>query len=328
MISHGHFGHWSAEVTYRNVLMEYGSWQGMKQHVIDYVNQCPHRAFSSSPEIRDVPRVDVATYMGKRLHMDHLGPLFDGSYVLVIVDTATKFVTTKLVNTTASGPAIQLLEDWIRSWGPIITWVVDNASAWNSAHFLDWIDQYHIQLRISPSYYHEGNSLAERTIQTLSHRIRRFLNGSQRGWPEVLESAMHAMNISWNVATKTCPQLLASGRSRDEVLVSEEEFNRSWDNAIQTQTLSQQYEKSRFEWKHSRRSSELTTSRQVLLRNPHFRQGRLGKLSPLWTGPYYIISRRSQSIWVLSSQLENAPIFTTHSFQVKPYYPQRLDVFT
>jgi len=321
MIAQGHFGHWSAEVTYRNVLMEYGSWKGMKHHITDFVNRCPHCAFSSSSQIRDVPRVDVATYMGERVHLDHAGPLFDGSYIIVLVDAATKFVTTQLVNTTAAGPAIQLLESWIQSWGPIITLVVDNAASWNSLRFLDWIDRYHVQLRISPSYYHEGNSLAERTIQTLSHRIRRFLNGSTRGWPLVLESATHALNISWNSATKTCPQLLTSGRSRSGVLVSEEAFNRSWDNAIQTQTLSQHYEKSRFEWKHPRRSAELAVSQQVLLRNPTFRQGRLGKLSPLWTGPYYIVSRRSQSIWVLSRELENTPLFTAHSSQIKPYYP-------
>jgi len=86
-LRHAHFGHWSYEVTLQNVIMEFGRWPGVESDVRAYIQRCPNCAFSGAPQVRDVPSTEVSTFMGQKVHMDHAGPYFDGSHVLVIVET-------------------------------------------------------------------------------------------------------------------------------------------------------------------------------------------------------------------------------------------------
>jgi len=319
-LRHAHFGHWSYEVTLQNVIMEFGRWPGVESDVRAYIQRCPNCAFSGAPQVRDVPSTEVSTFMGQKVHMDHAGPYFDGSHVLVIVDDATKHVTAVQTPGTGARHAIRALEDWINRWGQISMLCVDNASGWNSLAFLDWTDRHGIELRRAPSYYHKGNSLAERTIQTLLHRMRRMMNGSPAHWPWVIEYAVLAMNTSWHSSIGTSPQVLVEGVGRNGVLLSEEARANAWNRALAKQQKSKEYELKRFNWKHPRKSPPFRTHDRVLMLDPLFAQHQLRKLAPTWQGPYYLIRRHSNSVWVLSERLNNAPLFLAHSSQLKLFF--------
>jgi len=216
--------------------------------------------------------------------------------------------------------AIQALEEWINRWGLISMLCVDNASGWNSLAFMDWSDRQGIDVRRSPSYYHKGNSLAERTIQTLLHRMRRMMNGNSSYWPEVIEHATRALNTSWHSSINTSPQVLVEGVGRNGVLLSEEDRANAWNRALAKQQQSKEYELKRFKWKHPRKSPPFRVHDRVLMVNPLFFNHQLRKLAPTWQGPYYLIRQHSTSVWVLSERLRNAPLFLAHSSQLKLFF--------
>ena len=310
-----HFGHWSYLTTLRNAQLEHGRWPGMERDVREFVDRCSSCAFSASPQTRDLPGVTVARQMGDRVSMDFAGPYFDASHMLVIVDDATKFVHTVHTPSTATRHAIQALEHWIRRFGPIRELVVDNASQWHSDSFHHWLARHRVSVRWTPSYYHNGNGLAERMIQTIQERMRRMLNGSYQDWPGVIAAATDAVNTSWSSAIQTTPQTLALGLDRQGVLLPELQIRKAWQRAQETMRDNKVYERHRFEWKHRRRSRGFQIGDRVLLQDPLFRSRMLQKLSPLWTGPFVIRRRNSNSTWLIQRRSE-APVMA-HSSQIR-----------
>lgn len=314
-----HFGHWSYNVTLKNALMEQSRWKGMEKDVKDFIDRCPNCAYSARPQVRNVPDVQISRKMGEQVHMDHAGPFFDGTHILVIVDNATKYVETFRTSSTNTRPALAALASWIKKWGPISLLCVDNASAWNSDAFREWTDNHGIKVRRAPSYYHQGNGLAERTIQTLQNRIRRMLNGSDRAWPEVIESATDALNTSWHSAIMTTPRTLAKGLDRNGVLMDQSAIDEAWQRAWMNQEAQKEYERRRFMWKHPRRSSELKIGMTVLIHNPLHLSHKLKKLGPTYKGPYVIVGRQSRSTWKIQKPDNQGPVFIIHSSQAKPF---------
>ena len=318
-ISLAHSGHWSVEVTLQNALMEFGKWPSMREDVTNFVNACPNCAYSGHGQIRDLPQTDFAHEVGERVHIDYAGPYFDRSHVLVIIDAATRYVFTLRTSGTGARHAMKALDEWMQRLGPIKVLCADNASAWNSVDFQAWAQRRGIQLRLSPSYYHQANGLAERVIQTLLHRMRRMLNGSRRGWPNVIQRATSELNRSWHSAIGTCPQALALGLSRKGELLSDSSRTELWKNAWSRQEIWKEKERDRFEWKHPRRSQPLQIGGKVLLKDSHYNTRPLRKLSPTWTGPYYLYRRLSQSTWLISTHPNGRRTKVAHSSQLKPY---------
>jgi len=314
-----HFGHWSMEVTLQNAKMEFGFWPGMQMDVKQFVSKCKNCSYSGHPQIRDNFNEEIVDRVGQRVHLDYTGPFFDGSHILVIVDAFSRFVQVKRTEHIGAAHAIRELEKWIDRFGPIDELCGDNASYWNSACFRRWVDSYQIRLRLTPSYFHSGNALAERTIQTLQNRMRRMLNGSAEQWPEVIEAAAQTINESWHSAIETCPQALALGKDRNGSLLTHPEAQELWTKAMKTQRKAKERERIRFEWKHPRRSANLKIGDRVLLKNPLYTSGALGKLSPRWRGPFIIRDRRSRSTWVISTPSAQNRMITAHSSQLRAF---------
>jgi len=314
-----HFGHWSAEITCQNAKMEFGSWPGMRRDAEEFVKRCPSCAFSGHPQIRDNFSGQVVERMGQRVHIDYTGPFFDGSHILVIVDAFSRFVQVSRTQRIGAAHAVKELKRWIDLLGPIEELCGDNASSWNSAFFRGWIDDNQIRLRLTPSYFHPGNAVAERAIQTLQNRMRRMLNGSKDHWPEVIEAAAQAMNESWHSAIETCPQALALHKDRNGVLLTQTVEQEIWTKAIEAQQRAKEKEIYRFNWKHPRRSMDLKIGDRVLLKDPLCTSGPLGKLAPRWKGPFVIRDRKSRSTWVISNPMSQSRMITVHSSQLRVF---------
>lgn len=319
-IRQAHYGHWGPETTYQNALMEFEAWPNMRKDIMEFVKRCPNCAYSGDPQIRNDPKTSFARRMGDVVHIDHSGPYFDDSHIFVVIDEATRYIAAHRVPGTGAVHAIRALDEWIRRWGLIRVIQGDNASSWNSNLFRNWAAQNRVEIRLSPSDYHKGNGLCERGIQTLLHRMRRSLNGSPNQWPEVIEGAVHAMNISWHSSIGTCPQALARGIDRSGVILDQDEHQRLWTKAWDTQQKLKDKELERFQWKHPRKSVAFQIGGRVLMKDSRHLSRDLGKLSPTWMGPYFLIRRLSDSIWECSIQLRNAPFFRAHSSQLKPYF--------
>lgn len=314
-----HFGHWGAEVTMMNAVMEFGAWRGMKADVLDFVDRCQNCAFSGHPQIRDGPTKEFVTEFSRRIHIDFAGPYFDGSHICVLVDGATRFMQATRFKAPSTASAMKALENWIRRCGPMQELCCDAGSAFRSAQFHEWCRAHEINVRMSPTNYHEGNAIVERAIQTLLHRLRRMLNGSDRDWPEVIPAAVYALNTSWHSAIGTCPQALAFGKDRDGTLLSETELAERWRAALEKAAKLKEKQAERFSWKHPRLSAPLKVGMKVLVKDHNFLSKRLKKLSVTWKGPFHVVRQASRSIWVLSKDPEASPWFLAHSSQMKPF---------
>lgn len=128
------------------------------------------------------------------------------------------------------------------------------------------------------------------------------------------------MNNSWHSSIDTSPQVLVQGLGRSGVPLSEQEFADAWSRALEKRQKLKEYELKRFRWKHPRTSQPFQVHDRVLMLNPLFSHHPLRKLAPTWQGPYYIIRQHSNSVWVLSERLYNAPLFLAHSSQLKLFF--------
>lgn len=316
-LNHAHFGHWGYMTTLQNLLLEYGRYPYVENDVRAFVDKCPNCSFSAAEQIRDLPNTEISRHMNDRVHMDFAGPYFDGTHMLVLVDDATKWVETVHTPSTSTQHVLNALQRWTDRWGPIALLVTDNASCFCSDAFRRWTELRGIEVSRSPGYYHQGNSLAERTIQTLLHRMRRLLNGSPQNWPEVIQTATHTVNSSWSSVTLTTPQVLTQGLDRNGVLMDDADIeaarHRSWENMEKLK----QYELRRFSWKHPRRSKAFQLHDKVLWKNPNPLTHPLNKLAPLWLGPFHIVSQCSNSTWLIKRPGQGQRSFLAHSSQLR-----------
>ena len=319
-IQSAHFGHWGVQTTLQNLLMEGERWPRVEEDVRNFIRRCPHCAFNGDEQVRDLPSVEVSTAKGERVFMDHCGPFFDGSHILVVVDDATKWMTATRTPGTGAVHAIRILDEWMQKWGRISAICTDNATCWNSELFTRWAALNRIEVRKTPSYYHQGNAVAERGIQTLCTRIRRFLNGAAAGWPAVIESAVHAINTSWNSVIRTAPAALMKGTDRNGVLLSEAKISELWTKALESAKEKKEYERKRFEWKHPRRSRPFNLGDKVLKKNYYQLAHRLKKLGPKWIGPFVLEEQVSDSTWLARGTRRGDQKILVHSSQIKPCF--------
>jgi len=318
-IRNAHFGHWGFQTTMQNLLLSSPRWKNMEQHVKEYIDHCPNCTFSGAPQTRDRPSVEISDSKGDRLSIDHAGPFFDGSYLLVIIDDATKWLEVRQTRGTDAKQAIEALEHWMNRWGKIQLICSDNGSAWNSDEFRTWATHYGIALQRTPSYHHRGNGGVERVIQTLTSRIRRMLNGSREGWPGVIHGAVDAINTSWSSVTLTTPTTLMRGLDRNGVLMSEDDVKDAWTKARQHAKGLKEYERDRFRKKHPRLSRPLKVGDKVVLKNYNTAKHTLKKLAPIWIGPFKIERQESDSVWSIRKFRRGSPLVSAHSSQLKPY---------
>jgi len=320
-LRHAHFGHWSAETTYRNAIMEFGRWTGIRKDVEEYCKRCTNCSFSGNRQIRDNYSLDTVSAVNQRVHIDYTGPFFDGSHILVIVDEFSRFIQAEHTMHVGAAFGARQLDRWINRFGLMETLCADNASYWACSWFKNWAEERQIKLRLNPSYYHPGNSTVERSIQTLQNRMRRFLNGSSEQWPEVIPASVQAMNQSWHSTIQTCPQALAIGRDRNNNLIPETEMTRIVQRAMHSQEEQKIRENERFDWKHPRKSHSLAIGDRVLLKDPRHLSKPLKKLAPRWTGPYVLRDRNSRSTWLISKETSQSTPFLTHSSQLRQFHP-------
>jgi len=320
-LQHAHFGHWSAETTYQNAILEFGRWPGMRKNVEEHCRSCQNCAFSGNQQFRDNYSLDTVNAVNQRIHIDYTGPFFDGSHILVIVDEFSRFIQAERTMHIGAAFGTRQLEKWINRFGPVETLCADNAAYWASTWFRRWTEDRQIKLRLNPSYYHPGNAIVERAIQTLQNRMRRMLNGSAELWPEVLQAAVQAMNQSWHSTIQTCPQTVAMGLDRNGNLIPDAERTRIIERAMQSQEEQKIRENERFDWKHPRKSHSLTIGSRVLLRDPRHLSKPLKKLAPRWIGPFVVRDRNSRSTWLISRENSQSIPFLAHSSQLRQLHP-------
>lgn len=215
--SHDDMGHYGLEKTLSSIRVVYW-WPRMRQFVKKYINTCLECLFHK--ENRDASRVslhpiDKVPSPCHTWHMDHLGPFVKSSkgnaYILVTVDSFTKYVFIKAVKDTSSRFVVNAIKDMSAHFGVPFRIITDRGSAFTSKNFEHFCTKHAIKHILNASSTPRANGQVERYNRTILHALRTMCDNDQRKWEDHLPAIQWSLNSSQHSITKKSPQELLFG---------------------------------------------------------------------------------------------------------------------
>ena len=97
---------------------------------------------------------------------------------LLITDPYSKWIDIYATKSSTSSATIELLQRSFASFGLPETIVSDNATAFTSSEFSDFLKKNRIRHILTPPYHPASNGLVERSVQTLEEGLKRLKEGS------------------------------------------------------------------------------------------------------------------------------------------------------
>ena len=110
-----------------------------------------------------------------RVHIDYVGPL---KMFLLIADAHSKWLETHITSTATSSATIELLRKSFSTLGLPEVLVSDNAMAFTSSEFSEFLKKNGIRHVRTPPYHPASNGLVERAVQMFKEGIKRIKEGS------------------------------------------------------------------------------------------------------------------------------------------------------
>jgi hypothetical protein len=144
-------------------------------------------------------------------------------FILVITNRFSKKIHTlgykKMLNTKE---IISFIMGSInKEWGELKGIVSDQGSQFRSSEWKQFVSQNDIVQRGSSVYHPETDGQSERSIQSLSTKLRIYPLQSEKDYPSLLKEATKAINNAWNKSTEQTPNNIT-----DKYKYKTEESNR------------------------------------------------------------------------------------------------------
>lgn len=143
-----------------------------------------------------------------RIHADYAGP-FLGQMFLIMIDSHSKWLEVHPTNGTTSAITIEKMRGTFASLGLPEVIVTDNATAFTSEEFKEFVTRNGIRHITSPPYHPASNGLAERAVQTFKEGIKKMATGSLQ---TKLARFLFQYRITPQATTATSPAELLMGR--------------------------------------------------------------------------------------------------------------------
>jgi cleavage and polyadenylation specificity factor subunit 1 len=216
----GHFGVTTtlARMTERGV-----SWPDMEVDVQAFVQRCPTcQKLSEKSFPISTAHYSSASYAPMiRINVDTIGPLpqdtYGNAYVIVIIDTFTRFVELyKMPDATAISAARALLQH-IGRYGTPQEILTDNGPQYYNniiEHLSHLMGVTHL---FTVPYSHQENGIVERSNKEVTRHLRAILQDLRFAdtWSEVLPLVQRIINAKVHEATKIAPASLLFGNKID-----------------------------------------------------------------------------------------------------------------
>ena len=111
------------------------------------------------------------------MHIDYAGP-FQGRMFLLLIDAHSKWLDIYPSNSSTSSSTIESLRKSFATFGLPEVLVSDNAQAFVSAEFTEFLKKNGIKHIRTPPYHPASNGLVERAVQTFKEGMRRLKTGA------------------------------------------------------------------------------------------------------------------------------------------------------
>ena len=194
-----------------------------------------------------------------------------------------------------------IFEQVIAKLGIPSTLVTDNGTNFVSNLFKELYKMLGIRKITTSPYHPEANGALERSHRPLAEYLRTVVKEDATNWDEWLYHAMHIYNNNVHSATKQTPTRILFGfdidlptniKRKPGPLYNHDDYPRVLKYQLQrmhqlvNETQKREKEKSKKYYDRNAKERVFKVGEKVWLRN----QNRKNKFSPVWEGPYEIVS--------------------------------------
>ena len=333
-------GHWGVAGTVARVNSKF-YMPGLLPYIKNEVSRC-------GTCLAKVKRVDLkaghhvpsrGTYILETVFIDLVGPLpennEDYTYILTIEDAFTRFVTAVPIRDKRSITVARVLLDrWISIFGCPYYIKSDQGTEFTSQVFKDLMTLLGIKKKVTPPYNPQSNPV-ERYHRSLNQLMRINLPREDKDWPRFLPACSLAYNTKVHSSTGCTPYFAFFGREATlplDLIVSLPQ-PRTRSIAEHVSILWSRYSKI---YQRMRKMGEITirrNARQYSNKDPDFEPDTLvwyfssrripqkpDKLTTSWTGPWKIIRRINQVMYLIKpAHTDTGRELTVHGAKLKPY---------
>eukprot|EP00732_Lithocolla_globosa_P002720 Lithocolla_globosa_v1_NODE_1885_length_2273_cov_105.862940.p1 type:complete len:430 gc:universal NODE_1885_length_2273_cov_105.862940:1906-617(-) len=209
-------GHYGAKAIVRGLLADGLYWRGMTYQAQQHVAACTqcqrHNIAKTGYHPPRSPQADVPL---DHLVIDLIGPMptsEGNSYIMVVVDIASRFIWLRAIpDKTAPTVASVLITIWADFGWPRILGS-DGGSEFANDILKDTCRRLQVEKRLSTPYHPQGNSVAERHVQSTLMQLRKTLNGKESAWAPQLYAAQIALNAQISDVHQSTPFAVMFGR--------------------------------------------------------------------------------------------------------------------
>lgn len=298
-------GHQGVQRTLKRV-QQYYTWPGMANDVKEYINKCEICQKNKIGRGTKMPMNITSTSQKpfERVFLDIVGPMVsthkNNKYILTFQDDLTKYSEAiPIPNAEANTVAEAFVTRVICTHGTPNSLLTDQGTNFLSQVFKNTCRLLKIKKIQTSAYHPQSNGALERSHRTLSEYLRNFTGKDPLAWDDWLPYAMFAYNSTPHTSTNFMPfellygfkpELPSSIKKHPEVCYNYDDYHNELRMRLQTsytlarENLLKKKEKSKEYYDKNLVPLEVEIGKKVWLKN----EKRVGKLSPLWLGPYEV----------------------------------------
>lgn len=322
-------------------------WPKMRKDVAKYVSKCRTCQQSKAEQLKPAGEMGRQRCVDKPWSMiaaDLIGPFPRSTsghkYILVVVDTFTKFVLLfPLRAATASLVSKNLERDVFLMWGVPDYLICDNGSEFTGKCVKTLATEYKVKILYNARRHPQANP-SERVNKTLGNMLRSYVGENHRHWDRDLAKIAFALRTAQHEVTGYTPAYLNFGRelniegdknSEDDERLPEVVDGTSYGSKVQElkkifkdveQRMKKSFEKNAARYNLRRRSLEFKEGDIVWKRNFPVSDASTNfsaKLAPKFTGPYVIQKKVSNTVYELRDEQGNI-VGNWHISDLKQYH--------
>jgi transposase InsO family protein len=212
----GHFGHFK---TLQKIKLRY-FWPKMSSCVRDYVQKCETCRVSKDTTPKNKPLMGAQKSVSRPFQaysLDFMGEFPKSKkgncHLLVVTDLFSKFVFVHPVRQANSRAIVNFVESQVfLSYGIPQYVICDNAQAFKSKMFVEFLNHYKIQLRSTAVYSPQSNP-TERVNRVIKNSLRCYIGEQEhRVWEDYIYKIAFSINTSVHVSTGYTPYFVVFGR--------------------------------------------------------------------------------------------------------------------
>lgn len=210
--NHDDLGHFAVDKTIERIRSKYW-FPHLKKVVSKYIKNCLNCIYYKNlhgkkpGKLYPIPKYARPFHT---LHLDHLGPFVkttqQNSYLLVIVDSFTKFVFISPVKNTKSKIVLNELSKIFKVFGNPKRIISDAGSAFTSKAFSAFCNERNIRTHVIATGIPRSNGQAERYNLTILEALRSMgANSDNNKWDQYITNIQQGINSTINKTTSAVP---------------------------------------------------------------------------------------------------------------------------